>query len=166
MRILGIDPGLAIMGYGIIDTDERQNMQLVCFGAFTTEADMPFPERLASLRKQLKNVLSEYKPDEIVFEQLFFNRNVTTAFTVCAERGVAVCTCAEKYPDSLYEYTPMQIKQAVTGYGRADKHQVQQMVKLILKLQDIPKPDDAADAVAAAMAHAATGRAKIQFKMK
>ncbi|MGI6215017.1 MAG: crossover junction endodeoxyribonuclease RuvC [Christensenellales bacterium] len=166
MRILGIDPGLAIMGYGIIDTDETQKMHLVDFGVLTTEAGVPFPLRLTSLDKQLKSILAEFKPDDIVFEQLFFNRNVTTAFTVGAARGVAVCACAEKYPDNLYEYTPMQIKQAITGYGRADKHQIQQMIKMIFCLDDIPRPDDAADAIAAAVTHAGAGRAKFQFRMK
>ncbi|HHU01596.1 MAG TPA: crossover junction endodeoxyribonuclease RuvC [Christensenellaceae bacterium] len=165
MRILGIDPGLAIMGWGIIDVDEKQKMSLVDYGTITTAADMAFPNRLVSIRSQLMALLDEHKPDEIVFEQLFFNRNVTTAFTVGAARGIAICTCAEYKDDSLYEYTPMQIKLAVVGYGKAEKHQVQQMVKLILQLDEAPKPDDAADAVAVAIAHAGAGRARFQFRM-
>lgn len=165
MRILGIDPGLATMGWGVVDT-EGGNLSYVACGIISTPAGMPFPERLSSISSQLQEILHTYEPDEIVFEELFFARNVTTAFTVGAARGVAIMICAGYRPDSLYEYTPMQIKQAVVGYGNADKHQVQQMVKMILHLNAPPRPDDAADAVAAAITHANAGQARFQFKMK
>ncbi|MDD2429082.1 MAG: crossover junction endodeoxyribonuclease RuvC [Eubacteriales bacterium] len=165
MRILGIDPGLATMGWGVIETERGDSRYISC-GIVSTAANMPFPERLLSIRTQLREILEEYAPDEIVFEELFFFRNVTTAFTVGAARGVAIAVCADFAPDNLYEYTPMQIKQAVVGYGHAEKQQVQQMVKMILHLNDIPRPDDAADAVATAITHANAGRARFQFKMK
>lgn len=165
MRILGIDPGIAILGYGIIDV-EGNKLQLVSYGAIITTKDMTTPLRLREIERQLKQILEEYKPDEIVFEELFFQNNAKTAFIVGAARGVAVCVCAGYRPDKLFEYTPPQIKQAVTGYGKADKQQVQQMVKLILNLEKIPKPDDAADAVAAAIAHANSGKQSFIFSMK
>lgn len=165
MRILGIDPGLATMGWGVIDT-QQGNMSLVGCGIISTPPDMSFPDRLLSIQRQLIEILNTYQPEEIVFEELFFARNVTTAFTVGAARGVAIMVCADFSPDQLFEYTPMQIKLAVVGYGKADKHQVQQMVKMILHLKEILKPDDAADAVAAAITHANAGRARFQFKMK
>lgn len=164
MRILGIDPGLATMGYGVVETAAGK-LKLVAAGAIITKPDQKTPNRLRSIRHDVRDLLSAYKPDEIVFEELFFARNVTTAMNVGAARGVALCTCAE-YTDKLYEYTPMQIKQAVVGYGKADKHQIQHMVKMILGLEDIIRPDDAADAVAAAITHANTGYSKEQFRMK
>ena len=151
MRILGIDPGLATMGWGILDTDGRKNALVQC-GAVITPPDMPMHERLHKIFVDVSALCNTYAPDEIVFEELFFAKNVTTALSVGAARGC--------------EYTPMQIKQAVTGYGKADKHQVQQMVKMMLNLPDIIRPDDAADAVAAALTHAASGRMKTQFLMK
>ena len=108
---------------------------------------------------------SEYHPDEVAFEELFFSHNVTTALMVGAARGAAIIAAAE-YTENLYEYTPMQIKQAITGNGRADKKQIQQMVKLLLKLEEIPKPDDAADAIACAITHCQAGVARFQFRMK
>lgn len=164
MRILGIDPGLATMGYGIIESD-RGKQRLIAYGVVTTPPKMPTPDRLYSVFSDVKQLLALYKPDEAVFEELFFAKNITTAMNVSAARGAALCACAE-YGCPLFEYTPMQIKQAVVGYGKADKHQIQQMVKLMLKLEDIPRPDDAADAVAAALTHAATGVQKEQFRMK
>lgn len=164
MRVMGIDPGLAIMGYGIIDTDGRK-CTLVKGGVVLTTPDMRMPERLHAIFSGTRDLLTLYKPDEIAFEELFFARNVTTALNVGAARGSALCACSE-YGRPIYEYTPMQIKQAVTGYGKADKMQVQQMVKLMLNLPKIIRPDDAADAVAAALTHAASGRMKEQFLMK
>lgn len=164
MRILGIDPGLALMGYGIIDT-AGSRMTLVKAGTITTTPDMITPDRLVSIQKDLQFLLDLYKPDQIAFEELFFAKNVTTAMNVSAARGVAVCTCAA-YTKELFEYTPMQIKQAVVGYGKADKHQIQQMVKMILGTPDIIRPDDAADAVAAAITHANSGMLREQFRMK
>lgn len=165
MRILGIDPGLATMGWGVVDV-ERGNPSYIACGIVSTPSGLPFPDRLSSIARQIQEILDTYAPDEIVFEELFFARNVTTAFTVGAARGVAIMVCANYRPNALYEYTPMQIKQAVVGYGSADKHQVQQMVKALLHLDHIPRPDDAADAVAAAITHANAGRARFQFKMK
>ncbi len=164
MRIFGIDPGLAIMGWGVIDTDGRKNT-LVQAGCVFTPAEMPMHERLHKIFVDVSALLCTYEPDEVVFEELFFARNVTTALNVGAARGCALCACSE-FGKPMYEYTPMQIKQAVTGYGKADKKQVQQMVKMMLNLPDIIKPDDAADAVAAALTHAASGRMREQFRMK
>ncbi len=164
MRILGIDPGLATMGWGVIDA-EGSALSLVACGALTTPPDMRSPVRLWTLEAGVRDLLSAYQPNEIVFEELFFARNVTTALQVGAARGAALVACAGR-GDVLYEYTPMQIKQAVVGYGRADKHQVQQMVKLLLHMDDIIRPDDAADAVAAAITHASAGRQRAQFLMK
>ena len=156
MRILGIDPGLATMGWGLIRAD-RNNPSFVSCGVILTLPETPLPQRLLQIDQAMQELLEMYEPDAIVFEQLFFARNVTTALTVGAARGVAVARCAQ-HTVNLYEYTPMQIKQAVVGYGHADKQQVQQMVKLILKLPDHPRPDDAADAVAAALTHCQAGR--------
>ena len=164
MRILGIDPGLAMMGYGVVEVSAGR-MKLIAAGAIITKPDQKTPDRLRIIRQDVHDFLLAYKPDEIVFEELFFAKNVTTAMNVGAARGVALCTCAE-YTDKLYEYTPMQIKQAVVGYGKADKHQVQQMVKMILGLERVISPDDAADAVAAAITHANTGYSREQFRMK
>ncbi len=164
MRILGIDPGLATLGYGVIDA-ARSRLTLVKAGAVITTPDMITPDRLRAIRRDIFQLLELYRPDQIAFEELFFAKNVTTGMNVAAARGVAVCTCAE-YTGELYEYTPMQIKQAVVGYGKADKHQIQQMVKMILGLSDIIRPDDAADAVAAAITHANSGMLREQFRMK
>lgn len=155
MRILGIDPGLATMGWGLIHSGSEPGF--VACGIIKTLPDSSLPLRLSQIDAEIAELLSLYNPDEIVFEQLFFAKNVTTAFTVGAARGVAIARCA-RHTQRLYEYTPMQIKQAVAGYGSADKLQVQQMVKLLLKLPDYPRPDDAADAVAAALTHFNTGR--------
>ena len=164
MRILGIDPGLATMGWGVVDSDGKRH-QLVQCGAVITPPDMPMHERLHKIFLDVSCLCNTYAPDEIVFEELFFAKNVTTALNVGAARGCALCACSE-YGKPMYEYTPMQIKQAVTGYGKADKLQVQQMVKMLLNLPAIIRPDDAADAVAAALTHAAAGRMKDQFLMK
>ena len=164
MRILGIDPGLATLGYGVIDTFGSR-IELVKAGAVITTPNMPEPERLVSIRRQIKEILETYAPDQIAFEELFFCKNITTGMSVSAARGVTVCTCAE-YTRELFEYTPMQIKSAVVGNGHADKHQVQQMVKMTLNMPDIIRPDDAADAVAVAITHANTGLLREEFRMK
>jgi len=156
LRILGIDPGLATMGWGLIEGQSNKAVFIGC-GVIITTPDTPFPRRLAEIDQAVSDLINLYKPDEIVFEQLFFAKNVTTAFTVGAARGVAVARCA-RYTEHLYEYTPMQIKQAVVGYGKAQKMQVQQMIKLLLNLPVHPTPDDAADAVAAALTHYNAGR--------
>ena len=164
MRILGIDPGYALMGWGVIDT-EGQRMRLVNYGCVETKAVQPMQHRLRTLQLGVQTLVNTYRPDDVAFEELFFARNVTTALMVGAARGAAIIAAAE-YTENLYEYTPMQIKQAVTGYGKADKKQIQQMVKLLLHMDAVPTPDDAADAIAAAITHAQTGPAKVQFKMK
>ena len=164
MRILGIDPGLATMGWGVIEAEGPRHKLVDC-GALITPPDMPFPRRLHHLFIGVKELIVTHQPEEIVFEELFFAKNITTAMAVSSARGVALCACSE-FALPLYEYTPMQIKQAVTGYGKAEKRQVQQMVKMMLNLPQLIRPDDAADAVAAALTHAASGRMKEQFLMK
>ena len=152
MIILGIDPGYAILGYGIIDAEGRK-IRPVDYGVIETKAGEPFPERLEKLYLGMRQLVGIYKPEHIVFEELFFYRNTTTALPVGAGRGVAMLA-AQQSGVPLYEYTPMQIKLAVTGNGHADKKQVQFMVKTMLNLDSVPKPDDTADALAAAICHA------------
>ncbi|MBR1890351.1 MAG: crossover junction endodeoxyribonuclease RuvC [Clostridia bacterium] len=150
MRILGIDPGYGIVGYGIIDT--HRNNAVVDYGVIETTKDTPFAERLEIIEKGFRFLFEKYKPDEVSIEELFYFRNQTTVIPVAEARGVIVLT-ARKYCDKLFEYTPMQVKQALTGNGRADKKQMQFMVKSILGLEKVPKPDDAADALALALCH-------------
>ena len=164
MIILGIDPGYALMGWGVIEANGSR-MRLLDYGCIETKAGEPMQHRLRTLQVSLQAILNTWKPDDVAFEELFFARNVTTALMVGAARGAAIIAAAE-YTENLYEYTPMQIKQAVTGYGKADKQQIQQMVKLLLHMDHTPKPDDAADAIACAITHAQAGPAKVQFKMK
>ncbi len=164
MIILGIDPGLATLGWGVIEAAGGRQ-RLVDVGCILTTPKETLPQRLKRIQQDMRALLNAYKPDEIAFEELFFAKNVTTAFTVGAARGVSIAVCAE-HTDKLYEYTPMQVKQAVTGFGGADKKQVQQMVKMLLNMDAIVKPDDAADALAIALTHGATGAAKAQFVMK
>ncbi|MDD3401048.1 MAG: crossover junction endodeoxyribonuclease RuvC [Eubacteriales bacterium] len=165
MRILGIDPGYAIMGYGLIDRDGSK-LTVIDYGVVETVKDMPFPQRLERLYDGVHELIGSYHPDVAVFEELFFYRNTTTALAVGAGRGVAILA-AQKSELPMYEYTPMQIKLSVTGNGHADKKQVQQMVRLLLGLRDIPKPDDAADALAAAICHGCTmGAAAEEFRIR
>ncbi|MBQ6389692.1 MAG: crossover junction endodeoxyribonuclease RuvC [Mogibacterium sp.] len=152
MRIIGIDPGYAIMGYGILDY-RGNKFTPVAYGAITTEAKTPNEERLLSLYNELTEIIAEYKPEEASIEELFYNTNATTAIMVGEARGMALLACAQA-GIRINEYTPLQIKSSLTGYGRADKKQVQTMVKMILGLQEVPKPDDTADALAAAICHA------------
>lgn len=164
LRILGIDPGLATMGWGVIESDGYRE-KLVQYGALLTYPRDTFPTRLRCIYTGVKGLLQTFQPEEIAFEELFFSKNVTTGIQVGGARGVALVACQE-YTDKLFEYTPMQIKQAVVGYGGADKHQVQMMVRMLLGLREIPKPDDAADAVACAITHAHAGAGRAQFKIK
>ena len=164
MIVLGIDPGYALMGWGVVES-EGSRMRLVAYGCIETRAGVPMQDRLRTLQLGIRDLLSIYKPDDVAFEELFFARNVTTALMVGAARGAAIIAAAE-YTEHLYEYTPLQIKQAVTGYGKADKKQIQQMVKLLLKMDEVPRPDDAADAIACAITHCQAGVAKKQFLMK
>lgn len=151
MRILGIDPGYAIVGYGIVDYTGSK-FSVVAYGAVTTEAHIPFPERLKSIYDDLNTIIEKYKPDALAIEKLFFNTNTTTAIDVAQARGVIVLS-AQLGGLEIGEYTPLQVKQSVTGYGRAEKRQVMEMVKSLLSLQAVPKPDDTADALALAVCH-------------
>ena len=157
MIILGIDPGLATLGYGVIEKDARGNCRAVDFGVVVTPKDEGLPVRLAMLEEGINRILAKFDPDEIAMEELFFSKNITTGIAVAHARGVALLTCV-KHCGKLYEYTPMQIKQALTGYGKADKKQMQSVVTSLLKLKTVPKPDDAADARAIALCHAFTSR--------
>lgn len=164
MIILGVDPGLASMGYGVISYDGVR-ARMLDYGVLYTKAGVPLPKRLVALHNGLVDLIERHQPDDIAMEELFFNTNVTTAITVGEARGVAIATCALHTPN-LFEYTPMQIKLAVTGYGKADKIQVQQMVKLLLNLPALPKPDDAADGLAIAICHAHSLAAREMYRMK
>ena len=164
MRILGIDPGYATTGFGILEAG-RGSVQLLNYGTITTPTTLSFPERLMMLYDDMAQLIETVKPDEIAFEELFFSKNVTTGIQVGGARGVALVAC-QAYTDKLFEYTPMQIKQAVVGYGGADKHQVQMMVRMLLGLKEIPRPDDAADAVACAITHAHAGAGREHFRIK
>ncbi len=164
-RVIGLDPGLAIVGYGVIDYDGFNNKKVVDYGVINTPKHESFPTRLAIIYKAVTELIEKYKPDEIAAEELFFNTNITTGINVAHARGVlllaAVHACG-----CLYEYTPLQIKQAMTGYGRADKKQIQEMVRVYLGLQKVPKPDDAADALAVALTHIQTGGFSDKFSIK
>jgi crossover junction endodeoxyribonuclease RuvC len=151
MRILGIDPGYAILGYGIVDMKGNHFIS-VAYGAVTTEAGSDMPDRLKHLYSSLMEIIAEYQPEAASIEELFFHTNTTTAMNVSQARGVAILACINSGL-TVDEYTPLQIKQALTGMGRADKGQVQFMVKNLLKLEMTPKPDDVADALAAAICH-------------
>src|SRR6195952_60984 len=156
MRIIGIDPGTGILGFGIIEVT-RGKAQLVDAGVIRTPVKEDDAVRLQTIFEELTDIITETKPTQMSVEKLFFARNVTTAMTVAQARGV-VLLCGMQAGLTISEYTPMQIKQAVTGYGRAEKKQIQEMVRVILQLKEIPKPDDAADALAAAITHSMTVR--------
>jgi crossover junction endodeoxyribonuclease RuvC len=151
MRILGIDPGYAILGYGIVDYAANKYALVSC-GAVTTDKGTPMPERLSHIFDKLTWIIDDFKPDVAAVEELFFNSNQKTAIHVGEARGAAVVACA-KAGIPVFEYTPLQIKQALTGYGRADKTQMQEVVRSVLGLKEIIRPDDAADAAAAAICH-------------
>lgn len=152
MRILGIDPGIAIVGFGFIEK-QGNRLHAVQYGSIQTEAGLPVPLRLKQIFESMQQLLDTYQPDEMAVEKLFFSKNVTTAFSVGQARGV-ILLAAELAGIPVYEYTPLQVKQAVTGYGAADKAQIQEMVRLLLKLREKPKPDDVADSLAVAITHA------------
>lgn len=156
MRILGIDPGTGILGFGVIDVVKPGKVKLVDGGVIRTPVKQPDSERLKTIYDELHEIIEATKPEIMSVEKLFFAQNVTTAMSVSQARGV-VLLCGEQHGLSLFEYTPLQIKQAVTGYGKADKKQVQEMVRVILGLNQVPKPDDCADALAAAICHSMTG---------
>lgn len=151
LKILGLDPGTATTGWGIIE-ENKKNPKLVAFGCIETSKHKDTFTRLREIAEDLNYLIAEYQPDEVAIEDLFFFKNLKTAIKVAQARGVLLLTIAQKNLQG-YEYTPLQVKQALTGYGRAEKHQVQMMVKNVLKLDKIPKPDDAADALAVAICH-------------
>lgn len=157
MIIVGFDPGLATLGYGVISKDARGKVEMLDYGIVSTPKNENLAVRLAMLEKGVKQIIEKFKPDEIAVEELFFAKNVTTGIAVAHARGVILLT-AIKECGKLFEYTPLQIKQALTGYGRAEKNQIQQMVKTTLRLKEVPKPDDAADALAVALCHAQTNK--------
>jgi crossover junction endodeoxyribonuclease RuvC len=151
MRIIGIDPGTGILGFGVVDI-QKGKAKMITAGVITTPAHTPIDERLEEIFDGLTEIIAETKPEIMSIEQLFFARNVTTAISVAQARGVAMLT-GRKAKLPIAEYTPMQIKQTLTGYGKADKKQVQEMVRIHLGLKEVPKPDDCADALAAAITH-------------
>jgi crossover junction endodeoxyribonuclease RuvC len=152
MRILGLDPGTATTGYGIIDAAEDGRLTAVSFGAITTPADAAMPQRLQTIQRELQQLLDAYQPDTAGIEEVFFGRNITTAITVGQARGVLLLTLANAGLP-IGEYSPPKIKEAVTGYGKADKTQMQMMVRNLLDLEETPRPDDAADGLAVAITH-------------
>ena len=159
MRILGIDPGYAIVGYGVVDL-VGSKFTPVDYGVITTPAKIPIEDRLCSIYDELSAIIEKYKPQSMAVEELFFNSNHTTAIPVAEARGV-ILLCAKQHGVRLFEYTPLQVKQAVVGYGRAEKKQVISMVTMLLKLEKPPKPDDTADALAIAVCHAHSGGSRL-----
>lgn len=159
MRILGIDPGTGILGFGVVEVTDTaaKTFTMIDAGVITTPAHTPHDERLEDIFNGLTEIIEATKPDVCSVEKLFFSRNITTAMTVAEARGVALLV-ARQHQVPIHEYTPPQIKQTLTGYGKADKKQVQEMVRLQLGLKEVPKPDDCADALAAAITHAIMGR--------
>lgn len=151
MIIMGIDPGFAITGFGIVKY-EGNKFSPIEYGAVTTRAGEPFAQRLLTIDKEISFIIERFNPDAVSVEELFFNKNIKTAIMAAHGRGVALAAAARS-GRPVFEYTPLQVKQAVVGYGRAEKAQVQQMVKAILNLPEIPKPDDVADALAIAVCH-------------
>jgi crossover junction endodeoxyribonuclease RuvC len=152
MLVIGIDPGTATTGYGLVREQEDGSLSVVDYGVILTASDMPMPQRLLELHRRLTDILLLHHPDSGAVEKLFFQTNVRTAMTVGQARGVVLLDLAQAGLD-VAEYTPLEVKQAVVGYGGADKNQVQQMVRALLNLDDIPRPDDAADALAVAICH-------------
>ena len=151
MLVLGIDPGTAITGYGLVE-GEDDDLTLLAYGAITTSSDQPLPERLQRIYQELTALIEDRQPTAVAVEELFFSKNVRTALSVGQARGVALLAAANaRLP--IHEYTPLQVKQAIAGYGRATKGQVQQMVRMLLDLDSVPQPDDAADAIAVAICH-------------
>jgi len=159
MIILGIDPGFAIVGFGVLEV-ERGESKLHRCGVISTQAGLPMPRRLLQIGEDIELLITQFHPDVLAVEELFFNTNVTTGIGVAQARGV-ILFIAEKLGVPLFEYTPLQVKQAVTGYGRADKRQVMEMTKRLLSLPTVPKPDDAADAVAVALCHARSATSRL-----
>lgn len=162
MLILGVDPGIAITGYGLLEQNGNRIKPLK-YGVIRTSSDLMTAERLMTIHQKITDLVKEYKPEVMVVEELFFNKNTRTALTVGQARGVIMLVSAEQRI-KFAEYTPLQVKMAVVGYGRAEKRQVQEMVRVLLGLKEIPKPDDAADALAIAICHAHSWRYSSQIK--
>jgi len=160
MRILGIDPGIATIGFGVIDIN-KNNFKLINCGVITTPAHTPLSDRLAQIYDDMCGILEIFKPDVVSIEELFFNTNITTGISVAHGRGVILLAC-RKADVKIYEYTPLQVKQSVVGYGKAEKKQVILMVQTILGLEKAPKLDDTADALAIAICHAHTGGSRLK----
>ena len=152
MRILGIDPGVATIGFGLVEADRAQ-VHMVTYGAITTPAGLPLSRRLYQIDRDMEELIEQLRPDVMAVEELFFNTNITTGIAVAHGRGVILCA-AERCGVPLHEYTPGQVKLAVTGYGKAEKRQVMDMTRRLLHLKAVPRPDDAADALALALCHA------------
>lgn len=165
MIILGIDPGLATMGYGVISA-VHGNFSVIDYGVVTTPKELTLPQRLAQLEEGVTELIQTFKPQNISIEELFFSKNITTGIPVAEARGVILLTAVKNLGDEVYEYTPNQIKMAITGYGGADKIQMQHMVQALLRLKKVPRPDDAADALAVALCHAQTSRLSTEFRIK
>ncbi len=151
MRVIGFDPGYGRLGFGVVDSQEGK-WRLVSYGTIITHKDDTFLDRLKYIGDQIKELIDRFKPQEVSVEELFFQKNTKTAMKVAEARGVILYVCAQNNLPT-FEYTPLQVKQSLTGYGKAEKQQIQEMVKLMLRLDKIPKPDDAADAIAIALTH-------------
>ena len=164
MTVLGIDPGLATMGWGVLRS-ENGRYEVIDYGVVTTPKELSLPKRLEVLEAGVNQLFEKFKPDEVALEELFFNTNITTGINVAHARGVILLT-SSKNCERLFEYTPLQIKQALTGYGRAEKLQIMAMVKTLLRLDKVPRPDDAADALAVALTHCQTNRLSGGFGIK
>ena len=162
MRILGIDPGYGITGFGLVEADRNQFALLRC-GTITTPADMEMSRRLLEIARDMRTLLDLIQPDMVAIEELFFNTNITTGIQVAQARGVILAACAERGLTPV-SYTPSQVKQAVVGYGKAEKKQVMEMTRMMLSLKTVPKPDDAADALAIALCHAHTAGSSMPTK--
>ena len=162
MIILGIDPGYAIVGFGILESAGGKQRLIRC-GAINTEAGVPMPQRLLRIAEDVESLITQFRPDEIAIEELYFNNNITTGIGVAQARGVIIMTAA-KLGVPISEYNPSQVKQAVAGYGKAEKRQVMEMTKRLLGLQAVPKPDDAADAVAIALCHARSATSLLRMR--
>lgn len=158
-RILGVDPGFATIGFGLIESD-RGAVRMLRYGAITTPAGLEFPQRLTMIYDDMTELLELLKPDAAAVEELFFNTNITTGIQVAHGRGIILLAC-QKVGVPIFEYTPLQVKQAVAGYGRAEKRQVMEMTRRLLHLTQIPKPDDAADGLALALCHARSATSRL-----
>lgn len=159
MIILGIDPGLATVGWGIIEF-KANKFRTIAYGALLTPKEMTTQQRLKKIYDDLKEIICKYRPEQVAIEELFFNTNITTGIRVSEARGVILLICEQAHLE-IFEYTPLQVKQAVVGYGRAEKRQVISMVTMILALEKPPKPDDTADALAIAVCHAHSGASRL-----